>query len=333
MTDHANGPTAHCLQRGISSWEGARPVLGRRAFFGSAMGVGAMVLSACSSQSGEVSVAEASVQPKRVVALSTGHLDNCLALGIVPVGLAVARSEATGGTGIPNFLSEEFGDRFDLDGIEIVGERGSPDMEKVAALEPDLILSNDRSPKKLNDEFAQIATTVNTHGGSENFKDDLSIVGKALKKQDEADRLLADYQKRAEDWGASRSGAAGSASGGGRESVSLARARGDEYLYFGSRALAGIVAEDAGLTRPKLQQFDDKPSRGLSLERINALDADWLFYAFPDGGGQLTDAQLWKKLPVVAKGHAFEVDVDPWFLNASVVAANRVLTDMKKFLA
>lgn len=302
--------------------------LTRRSLFAGATGLGsALLLSACSSSGKPSSEAAASSggkdAPSRIIALSTGHLDHCLALGIVPVGLAVAVSDATNSSGVPDFLKEEFGNDLDLDAIEVVGERMNPDLEKIAELEPDLILSNKRAETKLEQELTGIAEVVKTNGGSENFKADLGIVAEALGQKTKGRTLLEDYEKRAREWGEAR---------GTKESVSLVRSKGDQYLYFGRHSLASIVAEDSGLTRPKSQRFDDKPSRELSLEKVEMLDADWLFHAFPDGKASPTESELWKGLSVVEAGHAFAVDVDPWFLNASVVAANRVLDDMKELM-
>ncbi|WP_336669582.1 iron-siderophore ABC transporter substrate-binding protein [Tsukamurella sp. USMM236] len=300
-----------------------RRPLSRRSLLLGAGGLGAAAaLSACGADGTSAQTGDDG--PKRVVALSTGHLDHCLALGTVPVGLAVVAPEASNSTGIPQFIRDAFGDKYDLDAIRIVGERMTPDPEKIAALKPDLILSNKRADKSLNEQLAKMAPTVLTAGGSEAFKTDLTTVAEALKRQQAGEKLLADYEGRARAWAQSRGDAA---------TVSLVRARGDQYLYFGTLALASIVGTDAGLTRPPAQRFSDVASRALSPEEVGMLDADWLFYSFPKASRDMTEAALWKKLPVVERGRAFEVDVDPWFLNASTVAAERVLADMQRFTA
>lgn len=296
----------------------------RRSVLGGVTGLGASLFLAACSGSEPSSESTSSARPERIVALSTGHLDHCLALGTMPVGLAVAVSEATDSSGIPDYIADAFGAEFDLDKIEIVGERMSPDLEKIASLEPDLILSNKRGETKLETELNGIAEVVKTNGGSENFKADLGIVADALDQRDKADELLAAYEKRAKEWGESR---------GNSDSISLVRSKGEQYLYFGRLAIASIVAEDSGLVRPKSQQFDDKASHELSLEKAEELDADWLFHAFPDGKASPTESEVWKKLSVVKADRALPVDVDPWFLNASVVAANRVLDDLQKLMS
>ena len=141
-----------------------RRPLSRRSLLLGAGGLGAAAaLSACGADGTSAQTGDDG--PKRVVALSTGHLDHCLALGTVPVGLAVVAPEASNSTGIPQFIRDAFGDKYDLDAIRIVGERMTPDPEKIAALKPDLILSNKRADKSLNEQLAKMAPTVLTAGG------------------------------------------------------------------------------------------------------------------------------------------------------------------------
>ncbi|MGP9723832.1 ABC transporter substrate-binding protein [Corynebacterium sp. AOP40-9SA-29] len=309
----------------------------RRAFFAGALGLGAAgLLAACGSSgnSGSGGSGDGDAQSSgaasgsgdqalRVVALNTGQFETCLALGVLPVGIALASSVGTVSDGIPDFVKDRFGADFDLDSVESVGERQSPDMEAVARLEPELILSNKRADSTILEQLEQLAEVVLSNGGSEEWKADLGIIGEALGASEAADDLLSSYEERAADW-AERRGSDGT--------VSLVRGKGDEYLMMGARALASIVAVDSGLTRPENQTFDDAPGHDISLENAADLDADWLFYGFPQGASEVTSSNSWTALPVVEDGRSFEVEVDPWFLNASVVAADRVLDDMMEFI-
>ncbi|WP_069723571.1 iron-siderophore ABC transporter substrate-binding protein [Corynebacterium oculi] len=295
----------------------------RRGFFSvSLLGAAGVALAACSSGSSDSDASSAAASssgdaqaPRRVVALNTGQLDTLLALGVVPVGIATAT------TGVPEFLQEEFGQRHDLSGIEVVGERSDPSVEKIAALEPDLILANQRADSGLLERLRALAPVVLSNGGSEKWKEDLGIIADAVGQRAEADRLLDDYEKEAQDWAQQRG------SGG---TVSLVRSKGQQYLMHGEHSLAGIVARDAGFTRPDSQTFNDKPNREVSPENFHELEAGYLFYSFSGPAAEITDNALWSNLTVVKDGHAQEVDGDPWFLNSSIVAAQWVLADMKK---
>lgn len=300
----------------------------RRGFFAaSILGAAGVALAACSSDSDSHSATQPSAEsasaqtPRRVVALNTGQLDTLLALGVVPVGIATASSDATAATGVPEFLQEEFGQRYDLSEIEVVGERSDPSVEKIAALEPDLILANQRADSGLLDRLRALAPVVLSNGGSEKWKEDLGIIADAVGQREEADRLLAEYEKAAKDWAEER-GTAGT--------VSLVRSKGQQYVMHGEHSLAGIVARDAGFTRPDSQTFSDKPNHEVSPENFHELEADYLFYSFSGAAAEVTENPLWQNLTVVKDGNAHEVEGDPWFLNASIVAAQRVLADMKK---
>ncbi|MGP5300485.1 ABC transporter substrate-binding protein [Corynebacterium variabile] len=302
-----------------------RPVT-RRAFLGGTVGVAAVaLLAACSGDEEDADDSPASstdsdAQTTRVVALNTGHLDHLLLLGIVPVGLAVAKSANGDPSGIPDYIYDRFGESFDLDAIEQVGLRAEPDVEKIATLEPDLILSNDRADEALLTQLRGIATVVTTNGGSELWKEDLGILADAVGKREEADDLLAAYEKNASDWADNR---------GNDAVVSLVRGRNDEYILTGPSSLSGSVVEDAGLTRPDGQRFSDTANHDLSVENTDQLDADYLFYSFDGGAESLTDSASWRNLEVVKDGNAYAVDMDAWFLNASLVAAQYILDDLK----
>ena len=112
----------------------------------------AVALTGCGG-TGEVADAEASVateaafprtvehamgatdipaRPERVVVLDTGELDSVLSLGVTPVGaVTTAVSQA-----FLSYLAEGAAD------VEVVGTIAEPNLEAIAALQPDLILSN-----------------------------------------------------------------------------------------------------------------------------------------------------------------------------------------------
>jgi iron complex transport system substrate-binding protein len=91
--------------------------------------------------------------PERVVVLDTGELDAVLALGVTPVG-AVR-------TGVSDELPASIEDAgVDPAEIENVGTIAEPALEEIAALDPDLILSNAVRHAEIYDQLAAIAPTV-----------------------------------------------------------------------------------------------------------------------------------------------------------------------------
>ncbi|HWD01372.1 MAG TPA: ABC transporter substrate-binding protein [Amycolatopsis sp.] len=82
--------------------------------------------------------------PTRVVVLDSGELDDVLALGITPVGMATT----AGQTGVPSYLSDR------VKGIPTIGDINNLNLEKIAALRPDLILG---SKLRANDLYPQLS--------------------------------------------------------------------------------------------------------------------------------------------------------------------------------
>ena len=89
-------------------------------------------------------------KPERVVVLDTGELDDVLSLGIKPVGMVTTE----GASPVPSYLEDQ------VKGVETVGTIQELDLEKIASLEPDLILGSQLRADKLYDELDSIAPTV-----------------------------------------------------------------------------------------------------------------------------------------------------------------------------
>lgn len=126
-------------------------------------------------------------QPKRVVGLDTGELDSVLALGVTPVG--AVRADAT--SGLRSYLADRAHD------VQLVGTINEPDLEAIAALQPDLILSNKVRHEDVYDRLSGIAPTVFAEKVGVAWKENFLLAGDALGKRGEAERILAEYEQKA----------------------------------------------------------------------------------------------------------------------------------------
>ncbi|MEV6132452.1 iron-siderophore ABC transporter substrate-binding protein [Streptomyces violaceusniger] len=263
-------------------------------------------------------------EPKRIAAISTGQLDDLLTLGVVPV--ATTRADYAGL--VPTYLRTAFPRQAKaLGAMTDIGTRTSPNMEKLAAAKPDLILVNS-TQGNLYATLSAIAPTVVTKGRGVNWKKDLLTVADAVGKHERARTLLTRFEKDAADQGEKL--------GGEHTELSMVRFNPDRVRMFGKKSFTGTIADDMGLGRPKSQRFDDI-SQDLSGERIPQMDGDWIFYSVQGRPGK-TDAAtylsnpLWKKLGAVRAGHTVKVDDDPWYLNAGPTAARVVLRDITEHI-
>ncbi|MFF1304016.1 iron-siderophore ABC transporter substrate-binding protein [Streptomyces sp. NPDC058307] len=256
-------------------------------------------------------------RPKRIAVLSTGQLDDLLSLGIVPT--ATTRADNAGL--VPGYLADAFPTyKKPLADMTDAGTRQAPNLETLAAAEPDLILAND-SLGDLYPKLSKIAPTVITAGNGINWKRDLLLVGDAVGKGQAARKTLNGIVADARAKGQRIDG---------DPTVSMVRFTPDRTRMFGVSSFTGSIAVDMGLSRPKSQRFH-AISQDIGAESVDTADGDWIFYSV-QGDASTTDAAsvvagpLWKSMKAVKAGQAVKVDDDPWYLNAGPSAARLVIS-------
>ncbi len=266
--------------------------------------------------------AEVTGTPERVVVLDTGELDAVLALGVTPVG-AVR-------TGVSDELPAYIEDAgVDRAAIANVGTIAEPALEQIAALEPDLILSNAVRHADIHDRLSAIAPTVFAEAIGETWEDNLRLAGEALNRSDEAEKLLTAYEERAVEVGALYGDPAAT-------EVSMVRfLDGSAVRLYGEGSFIGDVLGDVGFARPQVQRTAETFVE-VSPEQIGQADGDLVFYAAYGGEGQaaageITSGGLWQGLSAVQQGRAFEVGDDRWFLAIGPLGAGLVLDDLERF--
>ena len=258
--------------------------------------------------------------PSRVVVLDSSFLDASIALGLPPI----AATEGVAGSGLPAYL----GDTAD---IELVGLTTEPNLEQIAAFQPDLILGAKVRHEALYDQLSQIAPTVFSESSGTDWKSQVTLTGAALNRSAEADALIAEFDERAaavgEDIGAA-----------GTTAVIVRFIPGQNRLY-GPTTFSGSVLTQVGF------DLGDKgydPSVGMALissEQTDMLDAGVIFATNPDGesgGAIVTDRgtveSLWATLPAVQSGNQFDVLDSTWMTGIGVLGANGILDDLETFL-
>lgn len=255
--------------------------------------------------------------PERVVVLDTGELDSAVALGVKPVGAV----EAIAGEGLPAYLGDA------VEGVKLVGTIEQPNVEAIAALRPDLILSSKVRHEGIYDQLARVAPTVFSEAVGVTWKENFALHGAALGRSDDARRLQAEYRDKADALQADL--------GGDPPAVSVVRSVGDEVRIYLKANFLGTILEDAGLPRPKAQDKDEF-SETATVERIADLDGDLMILSrFGDDHRllmRLQNNRLWARLDVVKADRVFEVPDDLWFLGIGNFAARKVLDDLRRIV-
>jgi len=265
---------------------------------------------------------EVPAQVERVVVLDTGELDAVVSLGVTPVG-AVTTDVSTS---LVSYLDDE------LAGTRAVGTIGEPDLEAIAALDPDLVLSNTVRHQELYAQLSRIAPTVMAGDVGDSWKQTLLLAGDALDRREGAEQLIADYEQRAAEVGARVPGGDPAA-----VTASVVRFLPGQIRLYGRASFIGTVLDDAGLSRPGSQQVEETFTE-VSPEQISLADGDLVFtttYGDPDAtqAAEVTGGPLWERLDAVARGDVHEVPDDTWMLGIGVTAAHLVLDDLEAALA
>jgi iron complex transport system substrate-binding protein len=259
--------------------------------------------------------------PERVVVLDTGELDATLALGVPPVG--AVRTDVS--DELPGFVTAAGADPADIASVGTIAE---PDLEAIAELEPDLILSNAVRHADVYEQLAGIAPTVFAETIGESWQENLLLAGEALGRSEEAQDLLDGFAARAEAVGALYGDPAAT-------EVSVARfLDGTLIRLYGEGSFIGSVLADVGFARPEVQRTAETFVE-VSPEQVTQADGDLLFYgAYGQEGataaGQVTGGPLWQSIPAVAQGRSFAVDDDRWFLGLGPLGAGLVLDDLEE---
>ncbi|MGW5879920.1 ABC transporter substrate-binding protein [Nocardiopsis terrae] len=242
---------------------------------------------------GEVTIEEA---PERVVALGFASAEELLSLGVTPVG--VAEDPETLDQSVP-WMAEEIADISDPGLITADGE---PNLEAIAAAEPDLVIAQ---PYQVSDQAAfdrlnAVAPTVTpaTDAANADWDERLLKTAEAVDRTAEAEELIAEIEAEFTGIGETVPGI---------EDRTYQWVRADTTGYaFGNGALFELF----GL-RPADNQDNTQTSDPLSRENTADLDADLLAVWAPgdEEREQIDGDPLFQGLPSVEAGTVYYADL------------------------
>lgn len=265
---------------------------------------------------------EVPANPKRVVILTNEGTEALLELGVKPIG---AVKSWTGDPWYPHIKDK-------MKDVKVVGDEGQVNVETIASLKPDLIIGNKMRHEKVYEQLKAIAPTVFSETLRGEWKDNFTFYAKALNKEKEGQKVLADYEKRMKYL-------KGQLGDKVNQEISMVRFMpGDVRIYHGD-TFSGVILKELGFKRPGDQNKDDFAERNVSKERISAMDGDVLFYFTFDKGNEKKGSELekeyindplFKNLNAVKNGKAYKVDDVIWNTAGGVMAANLLLDDIEK---
>ena len=258
-------------------------------------------------------------KPERVIVLDTGELDNVVALGIKPVGIAYTDGSPT----MPSYIGDKGGTP------ENVGTTNNLNLEAITKLNPDLILGSQLRAEALYPKLSAIAPTVFSVRPGYVWKENFLLNAAALDRQADAAKMLEDYTNNATETVTSIEKKLGV-----RPTVTALRFMPGRIRLYAKKSFIGTILIDAKIPQPSPSQVDDLAAE-VSAEQIGKADADFVLYSTYGDPAKTATASvvggpLWNGLNAVKAGKAKPVLDETYFLGLGVLAANVVLDDLKK---
>jgi ferric hydroxamate transport system substrate-binding protein len=258
----------------------------------------------------------------KVVALEWTYVEDLLAVGIQPVGVAEI-DEYHNWVNIDAKLNDDVTD---------VGGRQEPNLEAIAALEPDLIIGVKFRHESMLKELEGIAPTVifNPYPEDESVDhyqemiDTFNEIAKAVNKTDEAKKVLADLDAQYEE---------------AKEKIENADLKTKDILltnaYTGPQApeirvltpnsMASQIVEKIGLKNVHVpDQYEMFGSSTFNVEGLTKYeDANYLYTVQDEDNiyeNQLKENAVWKNLNFVKEERLFNLGGDTWLYGGPLSA-------------
>jgi len=257
---------------------------------------------------------EIPARPARIVVLEPVQLDSTVALGAIPVGAAVL-SEAAG---VPAYL------RPDADAVETVGTVQTPNLEKIAALRPDLVIGTESRHADLYDRLSAIAPTVFMGNQADPWQDNVRFVGRALGREADAEALLGEYTEQC--------GAVARRFGTEGRTAQLVRPRDGQLTLYGPESFAGSTLECAGFTTPP-RDWEDSISVDLSPELVLEARADLVLVTAADPANPNAVPPVMSDVRAQSFPNLHVVDQSFWITGVGPRGGRAVLDDLSRILA
>jgi iron complex transport system substrate-binding protein len=262
-------------------------------------------------------------QPLRIAALTSAMVDDSLALGLNVVALTHIDSTGT----VPDYLSAD--ERTLAKGAIDTGAVLEPSLEKIAAAQPDLIISQTSRHGKIYDQLSRIAPTIMSDDTGSGWRDLLEFVASATGTEAKAKSLLSDYDARSEKIATGVKSNLGHAP----TAAAIRFTGGSTIRLYVANSFTGTVLEGAGFVLSDQKPTDSAGSRvDVSQENLSLLDADYMFIASKGDEAAARQQETFKANPLWLrlKGEIINVRDDTWTTAVSFPAAISMLNDLEK---
>jgi iron complex transport system substrate-binding protein len=265
------------------------------------------------------------VRPERVVVFDRrGTLAYLLDLGITPVGAMSA----------PTIYGSKFHPL--LPGVENIEpfDWQAPDLEKVASMQPDLIVGYRNDVEKVYPQLCAIAPTVGVVLELNNPQKELTELGKVFGLQEKAAKLTQEFDDEV---------AAAKTKVGTPGTVSIILPLQDGVRVYRGDDMAGQIIRALGKTiTPDISKLNAEPSSdivAISFEQVSAIDGETLVVLanlsteYSAIKQNLYNVPVFKTLPSVRADRVVEIESQAVFGTAGLRGQRQILDALVKAFA
>lgn len=266
--------------------------------------------------------------PEKVVILTNEGTEALLALEVTPVGA------------VQSWLGDPWYDHIkeDMTDVQVVGVEHEVNLEKIAALKPDLIIGNKLRQEAVYEQLSAIAPTVFSDTLRGDWKDNFTLYAKALNLEEKGKEVLSQFDAHL---GEVKQNLGDKVD----QEISVVRFMAGQSRIYYTDSFSGVIFDQLGFKRASQQTelfTADNKLGNLAIEVgkevIPKMDADVLFYftyapqgdqAALDTATEWTNDPLWKNLNAVKSGNVHEVSDAVWNTAGGVLAANIMLDEIE----
>lgn len=259
-------------------------------------------------------------EPKKIVILNNFYAEVLLPLGIMPV------AATTGQAGSKEFASF-VKDEFTKANVVSVGWQKKPDLEKIAELEPDLILMTVHQ-KDLYEKLSAIAPTVGFVMDNEkvwDFREPALKVAEIFNKKAEMEKLIADFDKKQDEF------AKEVQTKYSKEKLVYLRVTEKDIRYYGYGRMGYLY------DKYKFNRAQDFPAErmyeSINIEKLLELNPDLLIVQSDKPelfDTKVKETPIWKEINAVKNNKVVFADYSLWQLGFGLISQEQIMAQLKK---
>lgn len=312
----------------------------KKLFYICIIGVLAVVISACGASdasegdnansgdetitiSHELGETDVVKNPQNVVVFDFGMLDTLDALELDVV------------TGVPKGNIPAYLEAYEAEEYENIGSLKEPDFEKIAEIDPDVIIISDRQAE-LYDQFMELAPTI--HLGvdptryMDSFRENIQAIGDIFDMQEEVEQELTAIEDAISEMQEKTAEM--------NENALIIMANDDKISAYGPSSRFGLIHDEFGV--PAVDDGIEASTHGMnvSFEYVTSEDPDRL-YVIDRGAAvngqsnaeQIVENDLVKNTKVYENDNTYYLNPDYWYLSGGgLISVSEMVKEIEESL-